>query len=409
MTETIANYKIEFKPAELVDGGASIANILKKTYEYLYKTMWQATEDNFFGDALPKTLKFVGFKVIRLDKKFSQEARIEGVNSEYDNILKSIKKLFKAKYVPACILEYGQEKIWLTGHTRGSIFKDLGIEYMVVAVYHLKDGHKGEFAKTEAILEAGQIFQITESAAPPSKADVEHALKRLLEVNETSKGAYGIENDVVAILDKAIQLSGSAFKPNTIQRMAYSVYNTANPGEKIAAWSENKGSEFNPKNYRLLYKLIDIPGKVYYLITVSKKASLVWRNAINLSNKHPDAEIRIVAHTGTLTINSANDYERVYNNALRTFHTDYDLYESNLNAFIERMEPKNRGHNIKLYGAYPAISSKHDMNSIFRFSSTERKFYQKDRTSSYEIFIDDDSSDSSCDSGFIANWINQAA
>lgn len=371
---------------------------LKETYESLLKNSWQGTETIAFGEKLPKNLEFENFRIVAIKELYEngveQAHRAYGRSGDYDIILKSIDMSgWKAKHVPPQVLKCGTSWIVLTGNTRLQILLSKGVTHIVVAVYNVTA--QGEYAREQAIIEAGQAFNCqSDPASPPSKVDIINAVSGLVDLYKKSDGKAGTPNDLDMIREKVLELSGATFAPKIRDALAFHVINAHNPDRAIAAWQTSGDVKWNIDKAKTdRFKLHDSKD-VRYLITTSSKATLVWIKAIQEANEYSNADIRIVAHTGVLDAQGGYDLETIYKNKCRNAVKEFDALKREFVSFVlsdvkdksvkETLTDKFK--RICFYGVYPALTDCHNMDTIIHYNSNSKIFTQTQKDKSTYSF-----------------------
>ena len=386
---------------------------LQETYESLLKNSWQGTETIAFGEKLPKKLKFENFCIVAIKDLYEngveQSARAYGRSGDMDIIQKSIHMNgWKAKHVPPQVLKYGTSWIVLTGNTRLQILLSMGLTHIVVAAYNVTA--QGEYAIQQAIIEAGQAFNCqSDPASPPSKVDIINAVSKLVDLYKKSDGKSGIPNDLDVIRAKVLELSGATFTPKIRDTLAFSVINEHNPDRAVAAWQTSGDVKWNIDKAKIdRFKLYD-SRDVRYLITTSSKATFVWLKAIQEANEYPNADIRIVAHTGVLDAQGGYDLEKNYKDKCRNAVKEFD---SRKREFVSFVLSDVKDENVKetltdkfkricFYGVYPALTDCHNMDTIIHYNSNNKTFTQTQKdASTYSFKLNE------CDETYISELID---
>ena len=386
---------------------------LQETYESLLKTSWQGTETIAFGEKLPKNLEFEKFCIVAIKDLYEngveQSHREYGRSADYDTILKSIDMSgWKAKHVPPQVIRDGTSWKVLTGNTRLQILLSNGVYYIVVAVYNVIA--QGEYAIQQAIIEAGQSFNCQgDPTSPPSQADIINAVSKLVDLHKKSDGDYGISNDLDKIREKVLELSGPTFTRKIRDKLAFSVHNTHNPNGAVAAWQTSGDAKWNVDKAKTdIFKLHDSKD-VRYLITTSAKQNYVWIKAIQEANEYPNANIRIVAHTGVLGAQGGYDLEKIYKDRGRNAVKEFDTLKREFLSFVlsdvkdksvkETLTDKFK--RISFYGLYPALTDRHNMDAIIHYNSNNKTFTQTQKdASTYSFKLNE------CDETYIAELVD---
>ena len=110
-----------------------------------------------------------------------------------------------------------------------------------------------------------------------------------------------------------------------------------------------------------------------FMVTSAEMVSKSLIKATKLSAAYPDAEIRIMLHTGTL---SGFDLLASYKKRITKFITLFDeMIKNACKSFFDKDTPKfNR---IKIWGAYPALGSYHNLDLPLILNTRTTTLYQK--------------------------------
>lgn len=349
-----------------------------KKYTKFFEDFWESTEPEFFGEDLHRAIQFNGFKIIKInDLLFNQEHRAGSKNAKFVDIKQNIvRNGYKLKYIPPCVLFYSNDFEILTGNTRLQILAEMGIEEVVICEYVVKPEFAGNSAVIrEAILESGQTFNTThDPSSPPSQASIMRALKSLCDLYLQSKGEAGVNpEDVDALLARVDVLCGKGiFQPQTRVKLALEVRNNFST-DVIVAWQDNKNARYRLKDYMERYKFIS-NDKVEYMFAATSSPAKAWSRALELHEQYPEKEIRIIAHTSVL---EGYDYENIYKNRIKYFYDLISRYKS-LTVSVSKGSRSFLDSKIVVYGAYPAISSIHNLEMPLFFNTKTRTLYQKD-------------------------------
>lgn len=384
---------------------------LKEAYNFLYSNSWQDTETIAFGKDLPKHLEFKSFEIVAIKDLYENDGveqyhRQNGLNDKIQEVQKSIEGYgWKAKHVPPQVIKCGTSWKVGTGNTRTQILLSKGVTHIVVATYDVTV--QGEYAYEQAIIEAGQTFNCqSDPASPPEKKDIINAVSKLVDLHKKSDGAFGIPNDIDKIREKVLELSGATFVPKIRDGLSFTVHNTHNPNGAVAAWQTSGNAKWNiDKAKTNTFKLHDSE-KVRYLITTSSKTTLVWQKAIEEANQYPNADIRIIAHTGVLALREGNDFDANFKKLCRAAVKEFLILKGEFMSFVlsdlkdenDKETLNNKFKRISFYGVYPALTDRHNMDTIIHYNSNSKTFTQtqKDK-STYSFKLDkNDESDESC-------------
>ena len=394
---------------------------LKDSYNFLYSNSWQDTETIAFGKDLPKHLEFKGFEIVAIKDLYEnggveQYHRQNGLNDKIQQVQKSIEGYgWKAKHVPPQVIKCGTGWDVGTGNTRLQILASRGVTHMVVATYDVNV--QGEYAYEQALIEAGQTFNCqSDPASLPDKKDIINAVSKLVDLYKKSDGAFGIPNDIDKIREKVLELSKATFTPKTRDVLSFTVHNTHNPNGAIAAWQTSGNAKWNiDKAKTNTFKLHDSEN-VRYLITTSSKTTLVWQKAIKEANDYPNADIRIIAHTGVLDLQGGYDFEEIFKDRCRDSLNQFNSLKGECLSFVlsALKDEKNKEilinkfNRISFYGVYPSLTDCHNMDTIIHYNSNNKTFTQtqKDK-STYSFKLD--KNDESCIDELIEELLEKAA
>jgi len=362
--------------------------LTQKHLDFYNNTMlpvWMKTEPESFGELLPKGLEFVGFTIRETDDvpPFEQIHRETKSGSGDKRGNKNPKKVeiagcirdngYKLKYVPPAVLlgKPAHDEEWLTGNTRGEIFKDEYFKNIIVSEYKFTGT---EAQREEAIIKAGQIFNTThDPASPPAKENIIKAMIKLGELYKTTKGQAGVNpKSIDQLVDLAEELCGKGvFRLETRTDMAYVVYNLNSPDQKIISWSATGvGRKYNTNSERKTYNLID-NDNVRYLVSETGSPTKSFASVINTLEEYPDCEVRLVCHTSTLT---SYDIHNTYKNRI---HEYIEKMKGKMNQVKRVFGDKNKQfERVVFWGAYPAMQEHHDLGKLVRISKDCTQIYQ---------------------------------
>jgi len=342
---------------------------------------WKRIYPEVFGHKLPDPIYFSHFEILpfSLVDWSTQKYRVGGVNkkSKIVDIQQNIERNgFKLKYPAMAWFEWspGSYDI-ITGNSRGQILSSspFNMEDGIIAVYKAKEGYS-KVQIEDALSMCGLRFNsIHDPAEPLSKEDVKRNVTLAVQRYIDTKGEAGVPNTISSIEERVDYVCGEGvFQPNTRQNLIYEIYNNFNPHDIIVPWSTNKMAKFVIGSFMNKSKFKDTD-KVKYIVYAHDRERAAFDAAVAKSVEYPDAEIRIVIHTSTL---SGYDLEKTYRERIKKFVTAFERLESNAcRAYFNKPVPKNS--NIRIYGALPAIGRIHDLEKPFFFNSRTREFYQK--------------------------------
>ena len=350
---------------------------------------WKRIYPEVFGHKLPDPIYFSHFEILpfSLVDWSHQKYRVGGMikKNKIIDIQQNIERNgFKLKYPAMAWFEWspGSYDI-ITGNSRGQILSStpFNMEDGIIAVYKAKEGYS-KVQIEDALSMCGLRFNsIHDPAEPLSKEDVKSNVGDAVQRYIDTKGEAGIPNTLNAIEERVDYVCGEGvFQPSTRQNLIYEIYNNYNPLDIIVPWSTNKKSKFVIASWMNRYKFNDTD-TVKYLVYSFDRERAAFDGATAKSVEFPDAEIRIVIHTSTL---SGYDLEKTFKDRVKKFVNAFERIESNAcRAYFNKSVPKNS--NIKIYGALPAIGRIHDLENPFFFNSRTRKFYQKNSSNDFAL------------------------
>jgi len=357
---------------------------------------WPKVFPELYGNKLPWPLKFNGWKILSNDLvdllyqmyRSSGQTREEKRKAIHQNIERNG---YKLKYpavawfnwgtqIPAHEL-HGKFHEVITGTTRGGITSGnpFNIPNSIVAEY-VVDPTSG--ATSEQIADALEICglsfnSIHDPAAPVEKSDVIRTVTKMIQRYQKTEGKAGIPNTMKAIEERVdISCGEGVFQPQTRQVIVYSIYNNFNPQDRVLSYSGSTGNKLlNDK--RLLWKWADTD-KVKYIYRSTEADRTSFIEAIRKSAQYPKAEIRVVLHTGTLPSSIGYNHKKLFEKAIGRFIEKFNNYiEYSCKAFIGESVPLR--NKIKIYAAYPALGTHHDLDTPFMIDEKTETAYQKTR------------------------------
>lgn len=351
-----------------------------------FQPFWETTEPQMFGEDLHRNLQFEGFEIVPLDLfEIYQEDRSGGQNLRSNEIKQSITQNgWKMKYIfPAVFFRAAVSPHIITGNTRIKIAKDLGMKNMIVARYGTK-GNPSAAVLQEALIESGQSFNTHHDPnSPPSQFDVKRGLTKLIRLYESSNGEAGVDvNDSDAMRATVDRMCGKGvFSDKVRTRIVQEIQNQYTDVDIVIPWGESKDSKFRISVYMKDYNMIN-NNKVIYVPVASNSSAKAMRRANKLAFENPNKEIRLVIHTSVL---EGFDYEEVYNNRLRKFVAEFELYRVQDSRGNPEWLECHRNQ-IKVYAALPALSSCHNLNEPVLFNMRDMVAFQKENNTEGEAF-----------------------
>ena len=342
---------------------------------------WVKIYPELYGEGLPKEIIFDKFMILPHDAvNYSQKYRAGGrsTNNKIDEIKQNIERNgYKLKYPPAAWFYWSPDKYEvITGNTRGEIVKGppFNMPNMIVAIYKASSLEYSEEQIQDALECCGLRFNaIHDPAAPLSKEDVVRVVTlQVVRWNRTN-GKAGCAPTIDAIAERVDLVCGEGvFQPNTRLSLIYQIYNDFSPHSRVISWGVAKEAAWRVSTFLKEIKWVNTD-KVIYLPISASTISQAYAKAVALAVKHPDKEIRIVLHTGTL---SGYNLFGSYKERLRTAVSKFDIIVRNsCQALFGVTIPKYK--RIKLYGALPALEASHSINEGFYYDENTDSFYQR--------------------------------
>ena len=339
-------------------------------YNYLYDTLWSESEPKHFGDEVHPAIEFHQFELIPIKSAVNQKHRKGGRAKDPKNVWRSMDKGFKLTELPPSVLRVGTEDFQLTGDTRKEYFSKHGHEFYIAAVYKPVEGAT-EWEIKDAISYMGQTLQEEPASNPNSMEDVKDALSVQASIWEESEGQAGVNPNIIEDLLARTEEIGFRFTEGKRHDIAYSVYNQFNPSTPVASWSSNPKAHYQIKSYMSRYKLTNSKdGKVIYICAAASTISKVFTTALRKAASTPNAEIRIVLHTSTLTgTDPLTSYETVAKNNIDKFNT----FMSDANLVLNGDGNKR----ISIYGLLPAVGASHSFDEPVLYDPITETLYQR--------------------------------
>lgn len=379
------------------DVGDVVVNLLQSNGHFTEENLntvvnlldWKRIYPEVFGDKLPDPIYFSHFEILpfNLVDWSHQKYRAGGMikKNKIIDIQQNIERNgFKLKYPAMAWFEWspGSYDI-ITGNSRGQIVSStpFNMEDGIIAVYKAKEGYT-KVQIEDALSMCGLRFNsIHDPAEPLSKEDVKRNVTLAVQRYIDTKGEAGVANTIESIEKRVDYVCGEGvFQPNTRQNLIFEIYNNFNPHDIIVPWSTNKKAKYVVSSFLKKVKFTDTD-TVKYVPIAHDRERAAFDLATAKAVQFPDAEIRIVIHTSTL---SGYDLETTFVERIKKFVNLFEKFETNVcRAYFNKPVPKNS--RIKIYGAFPAIGRIHDLENAFFFNSRTREFYQKDMDNSFDI------------------------
>lgn len=287
----------------------------------------------------------------------TQDARQSGFNPQYDELKIDLEEFgYRLYCTPIAIRKTSDGKyVILNGRTRNKILSDLKVKNRIVDIYECDDS---------AALKFGIV---SNSDQPPAglatSSDIIFVAKKSIE-DGWLKNNY---DDVYAWVNDAC---GTRFVESKRREMVNQITNHVNAtqkGQTIVAWANSS----EPETWMKVHNYIDTNGRnpVRYIVASYSVCSKTIFRACAAAMDNPDAEIRVVIHTGNLT---ASDVVKCYIKRVLSFKKEWQLKISQVSfGFFGGKAPLNS--RIKLYGCVPALSELSDLDELIIFGKNDKK------------------------------------
>jgi hypothetical protein len=271
----------------------------------------------------------------------------------------------------------------ITGNSRGEVTSGtpFNMPNGIIAVFKGKEGYTKAQVQ-DAIEMCGIRFNsIHDPAEPLSKADVYRNVVDAIQRYIDTDGEAGVPNTMDAITERVDWVCGEGvFQPHTRQTLILQIYNNFNAHDIVVPWSTRKEATFQIAQFMTDAKLVDTD-TVKYIPISHDRETFGFYKAVQTAAQYPNAEIRMVVHTGTL---SGFDFDSVFQNRLATFVTRFNgMIMNACIAFFGKTAPEfNR---VKIYAALPALGRSHDLTKPFFFNARTDTFYQKNEDNAFSV------------------------
>jgi hypothetical protein len=343
----------------------------------VHRNHWVKFYPELFGDKLPAAIKFSHFEIVpNIIKYGAQVHRVGGRNAKYKDVQQNIERNgFKLKYPPISLFRWSFDADGLeviTGNTRGEILANSGVTNFIAAVYVRNPGHSDNQVR-DALNICGQRFNaIHDPAAPLTKEDVKRAVMASIALFQKSAGEAGIPATQSEIEKRVDLICGEGiFQPKTRAELVFEIYNNYNPHDIVISWTEAKNAKYRIGTFMAANKFIDTD-KVRYMYTTFDTVSKAFTRACKIAAEYPEAEVRILIHTSTL---SGYDLEKTYKNRIRQFAASFDKIIGEVSGASDKGASFKR---LKVYAALPALGAHHNLDIPFYINTKKGKAYQKD-------------------------------
>lgn len=350
---------------------------------------WELIYPEIFGDKLPNAIEYVGLKILPLNavdwsvQKYRAGGRTR--NSKLLDIKQNIERNgYKLKYPAMAWFQWSPTDFEvITGNSRGEVTSGtpFNMPNGIIAVFKGKEGYTKAQVQ-DAIEMCGIRFNsIHDPAEPLSKADVYRNVVDAIQRYIDTDGEAGVPNTMDAITERVDWVCGEGvFQPHTRQTLILQIYNNFNAHDIVVPWSTRKEATFQIAQFMTDAKLVDTD-TVKYIPISHDRETFGFYKAVQTAAQYPNAEIRMVVHTGTL---SGFDFDSVFQNRLATFVTRFNgMIMNACIAFFGKTAPEfNR---VKIYAALPALGRSHDLTKPFFFNARTDTFYQKNEDNAFSV------------------------
>jgi len=350
---------------------------------------WELIYPEIFGDKLPDAIEYVGLQLLPLNavdwsvQRFRAGGRTR--NSKILDIKQNVERNgYKLKYPAMAWFQWSPTDYEvITGNSRGEVLagSPFNMPNGIIALFKAKKGYTKAQVE-DAIEMCGIRFNsIHDPAEPLAQADVYrnvcHAIERYMKTN----GEAGIPNTMDAITERVDWVCGEGvFQPATRMTLILEIHNNFNVHDIVIPWSTNKDAKFQITKFMNDAKFVDTD-TVKYIPIAHDRETFGFYKAIQTAAKYPNAEIRMVVHTGTLR---GFKFEKTYQGRLERFVTKFNgMIMNSCLAFFGKTAPEfNR---IKIYAALPALGRFHDIDKPFFFNARTDTFYQKGEDNAFSV------------------------
>ena len=311
---------------------------------------------------------------------------------------------FKYRHpVPSWFVWKNESKEIITGVSRGEeVHLQFKIPNQIVGFYKTNiaaEKARGYPFTKEEIEDALEICglkfnAIHDPANPLAMADVVRIVNGMVERYVATGGKAGCAKTYDAILERVNKCCGkTGFTGLKRPKMALEVYNNFNPTMTIMSWSGKPGDktiEDKMKEWKLLNT-----DKVKYIVTDCEMLNYSFIKATSMSAEYPQAEIRVMLHTGTL---EGFDHHKCFKNRISRFIIGFNGIVDNVcSAFYGKYSPSTEEitvkdkvkNNIKLYGAFYALEEFHDFTRPLLINEKNSTVYQKSNGYSFDYLNPD--------------------
>ena len=355
---------------------------------------WSLIYPEIFGDKLPDAIEFDGLKILPLNavdwsvQKYRAGGRTR--NSKLLDIKQNIERNgYKLKYPAMAWFQWSPTDYEvITGNSRGEVTSGtpFNMPNGIIAVFKAKEGYTKAQVQDAVEMCGIRFNSIHDPAEPLSKADVYRNVVDAIQRYIDTDGEAGVPNTMDAITERVDWVCGEGvFQPHTRQTLILQIYNNFNAHDIVVPWSTRKEATFQIAQFMTDTKLVDTD-TVKYIPISHDRETFGFYKAVQTAAQYPNAEIRMVVHTGTL---SGFDFDKVFQNRLATFVTRFNgMIMNACIAFFGKTAPEfNR---IKIYAALPALGRSHDLTKPFFFNARTDTFYQKNEDNAFSVVDGDE-------------------
>ena len=318
------------------------------------------------SDSYNKSFKFIKRDLINADAiSFKtgdedgnvQDVRKSGLNPEYAEMKIDLEEFgYRLYCAPIAIRKTSDGKyVILNGRTRNKILNGLKIKNRIVDIYECDDATALKFGI------------LSNNERPPAglatSIDIVNAAKKSI-----LKG--WLDNNYDDVYAWVCEACGTRFVDGKRREMVNQIVNHISAEENdqtIIAWANSS----EPEAWMRVNNYIDTNGRVpvrYVVTSFSVPQKAIFR-ACAIAMENPDAEIRMVIHTGNLT---AADVVKCYIKRVLNFKKEWHLKISQVSQGLFGGKSPSFSR-IKLYGCIPALSELSDLNELIIFGKNDSK------------------------------------
>jgi hypothetical protein len=347
----------------------------KLSYPHLYE-----------ADLYNKSFKFIKRDLIDADaittrmgkeKGNVQDVRLSGLNPEYPEMKVDLEEFgYRLYCTPIAIRKTSDGKyVILNGRTRDKILSGLKIKNRIVDIYECDDATALKFGIA------------SNNERPPAGLATS---SDIIEAAKISIRNGWIDSNYDDVYEWVSEACGTRFVEGKRREMVNQVVNhvaALENDQTIVGWANTS----EPEAWMKVNNYVDTNGRVpvRYVVYSYSAYSLSLIRACRVAMENPDAEIRVVIHTGNLT---AADVVKCYIGRILKFKKEWYSHISEVShTFFGGKAPSfNR---IKLYGCIPALSELSDLDELIIFGKNDSKIstsYLDSRKFSSLFDMDDD-------------------